>query len=170
MQPPLASRRDQPVGDQHLQHLVPARALAAFRQALGPEAIELKLAPQDAGEPAGAPLARPAQPHLGEPQPDHVVAFGAPRSDPPGTARASATVRVLVEDFDRPAPSLGLGRVDLAEVEHVALHHAAAIEPPVLDDAPVKMRLPVLSPFGLSQKHGGKDCATALHSGNPWRA
>ena len=66
MQPPFAARRDEPVGDQHLQRVVPARPFAACRQAFGPEAIELQLAPHDAGEPAGAPLARPAQPHLGE--------------------------------------------------------------------------------------------------------
>jgi len=67
MQPPLASRRNEPVGDQHLQHQVPARPLAAFRQPFSPEAIELKLAPQDAGKPAGAPLARPTEPHLRQP-------------------------------------------------------------------------------------------------------
>jgi len=42
----------------------------------------------------------------------------------------------------------------------MALNHTAAIEPPALDDAPVEMRLPVLPPFGLSQKHGGEDFAT----------
>ena len=44
----------------------------------------------------------------------------------------------------------------------MTLHHPAAVEAPVLDDAPVEMRLPVLPPFGLSQEHGGKDFATRL--------
>jgi hypothetical protein len=64
MQPPFAARRDEPVGDQHLQHVVPARSFAACRQAFGPETIEMQLAPQDAGEPARAPLARSTKPHL----------------------------------------------------------------------------------------------------------
>ena len=46
MQEPLAAGRDQPVGDQHEQDLLPARALAAGRQARGEEAVELQLLPQ----------------------------------------------------------------------------------------------------------------------------
>ena len=46
VQPPLAQRRQQPIGDQHQQHLVPARALAAGRQPFGPEAVEPELIPQ----------------------------------------------------------------------------------------------------------------------------
>ena len=57
MQPPFAAGRDEPVGRQHLQHVLPARPLAARRQALGPESVELQFAPKDAGEPACAPLA-----------------------------------------------------------------------------------------------------------------
>jgi hypothetical protein len=45
MQPPFAARRDEPVARQHLQHVIPTRALAASRQALGPEAIEPQLTP-----------------------------------------------------------------------------------------------------------------------------
>ena len=92
MQPPFAAGRDEPVGRQHLQHLIPARPLAAPGQAFGPEPVELQLAPQHAGEPAGAPLARPAEPHLA------TDAGGSrrrrrrrPRNDPRGTGPASAS-------------------------------------------------------------------------------
>ena len=57
MQAPLAARRDEPVGRQHLQHVIPARALATLRQTLGPEAIEPQLAPQNACEPTRPPTA-----------------------------------------------------------------------------------------------------------------
>src|SRR5277367_4797278 len=36
---------NQPVGDQDLQNVVPARSLPARRQALGPEPIELQVSP-----------------------------------------------------------------------------------------------------------------------------
>jgi hypothetical protein len=64
MQLPLAARRDQPIRDQHLQDLVPARPLAAGRQTIRPELVQLQLLPQLPGQPAGAPLPRPAQPHV----------------------------------------------------------------------------------------------------------
>ena len=63
VQTPLAARRQQAVCRQHEQDGVPARALAARRQPLRPELVELQLPPQRQGEPAGPPLPRPAQPH-----------------------------------------------------------------------------------------------------------
>jgi hypothetical protein len=149
MQSPLAARRDQPIGRQHLQHVVPTRPLAARRQSLGPETIEPQLAPQRARQPAGAELARPAEPHLAETQPDDVVAgdFAAVFREQGQRSRLSAA---LVEHLDRPAPSFGLRGIDLAEVKHMPLHHAAVVETPILDDAPIEMRLPVLPALGLS--------------------
>src|SRR5271163_188537 len=44
---------NQPVGDQDLQNVVPARSLPARRQALGPEPIELQVSPQPPGQPTG---------------------------------------------------------------------------------------------------------------------
>ena len=40
----------------------------------------------------------------------------------------------------------------------MTLNPSAAVEPPVLDDAPTGM-IPVLPPFGLSREHGGEDFA-----------
>jgi len=60
VQLPLAARRNQPVCDQHLQDLVPLRALTARRKAGGPELIQLQRLPQLPGQPTGTPLARSA--------------------------------------------------------------------------------------------------------------
>ena len=68
---PLAAGRNQPVGDQHEQDLLPTRALAAGRQARGEEAVESQLLPQLQGEPAGAPT-----PCLCRPGPSSPGAFG----------------------------------------------------------------------------------------------
>ena len=64
VQPPLAARRQQAIGDQYEQHLIPARPLAAHAQPLAPEQIQLQLPPQQQRQPARAPLPRPAQLHL----------------------------------------------------------------------------------------------------------
>src|ERR1700745_4110712 len=58
MQPPLAARRQQPVGRQQQQHPVPPRTLAARRQPSAPETIELQLAPPTPRQTANAPPAR----------------------------------------------------------------------------------------------------------------
>ena len=66
MQPPFATRSDQPVAGENLQNLIPPRSLSIRRQAIGPEPIELKLLPQLPGQPARPPLSRALKPHLGQ--------------------------------------------------------------------------------------------------------
>src|SRR5271165_3185827 len=61
VQPPFAARRQQAVGDQYEQYLIPARPLAAHAKPLAPEQIQLQLPPQQQRQPARAPLPRPAQ-------------------------------------------------------------------------------------------------------------
>ena len=114
MQPPFASRRDEPVARQHLQHVIPARALAARGQHPGPEAIELQLTPRHADEPAGAPLTRPAEPHLAEPQPDHVSGGDVATILREQRQRTRPSI-ILVEHFDRPAPKLRQAQLQLAK-------------------------------------------------------
>ena len=117
MQPPLAAGRNEAIRRQHLQHVGPALPLAAAWQAFGPEAVELQFAPQNAGEPAGAPLARPAEPHLAEPQTHDRGVGGGKIATLIGKQRQrTGRAGVLVEHLDRPAPSFSLGRIDLAEV------------------------------------------------------
>src|SRR5271157_1551974 len=156
---PFAAGRDEPIRRQHLQHVAPARSLAARRQAPGPEAVELQLAPQDAGEPARAPLARPAKPHLRQTQADHVAVFDERAVILGEQGERPRPTGVLVKHFDRLAPRLGLGGVDLAEVEDVTLNHPPAGEALALDDAPVEIRLPV-----LPQEHRSKEFDTSRGS------
>jgi hypothetical protein len=81
---------------------------------------------------------------------DHLVAWGSFAAILWEQGERARTPRIGVERFDRPAPSFGLGGIDLAEAEHVALDHTPAIEALVLDDAPIEMRLAVLSSLGSS--------------------
>jgi hypothetical protein len=112
---PFAAGRNQPIRYQNLQDLVPPSALAVHRQAISPELIEPQLTPQLAGQPARAPLPRPAQAHLRQAKlHDRIVGhrrsgaiLGKQRQCPPMSD-------VLVENLDGLAPGRRLGRADLA--------------------------------------------------------
>jgi hypothetical protein len=106
-------------------------------------------------------LARPAKAHLRQTQADHVAVFGERAAILGEQGDRPRPTGVLVEDLDRLAPRLGLGRVDLAEVKDMALDHPPAVEALALDNAPVEMRLSVLPPLGLSQEHRGNEFATS---------
>jgi hypothetical protein len=160
MQPPLppgpcpGAGLDQAVGRQHLQNVVPARPLAAGRQALGPESVELQIPPQQPRQPTGAPLPRPMQPHLRKPQPHHrgvvrrgFAAIFGEQGERPDAAGAG------VEHLDRLAPRFRLRRVDPAQIINVPLHHSAIVETLVLDDVPIEVCLAVLPSFDSSQEH-----------------
>ena len=96
VQPPFAARRQQAIGDQHEQHLIPARPLAAHAQPLRPELIELQLPPQHQRQPARTPLPRPAQLQLRQlDADDRGVRQQLLRSGLPETATASAVARRL---------------------------------------------------------------------------
>jgi hypothetical protein len=62
--------------------------------------------------------------------------------------------RAVLEHFDRAAPSQLLRVVDLAEIQHLPLHHAPAGYTLVLDHAEVAVLLTVLLPNLLAQEHG----------------
>src|ERR1700760_340632 len=171
MQLPLAARGDQPVRHQHLQDLIPPRALAVDRQTLGPEAIQLQLFPQLPGQPARTPLPWPAQPHLREAK-LHGRTVGRHR----GTVilrkqrQRPRTSRFLIEDFDGFAPSGRLRRADLTQIQNMTLHHPAAREALVLDDAPIAMRLAVLLSPGLPQEHDRASLAKRIRPGERGRS
>ena len=128
MQPPFAARREQPIGHQHEQHQIPARALAIDAEPFLPEAIELQLLPQAQRQPARAPLARPFQAKLAKAsrrQQTHPAEDR--RNDPRGTATASSgrSLPSSKTSIDlRHAQFLAV--VDLAQIKHVALHHPTA--------------------------------------------
>ena len=152
MQPPLAARRDQLIACQRLQDVQPTRALARGRQGLGPKLVQPKLIPKNHGQPARAPLARAAQPHLAQPDRNH-VAIENRRHAVLGEKRDLGRSPAFVESLDRAAPGRPLAVVDLAEIEHLPLNHASALDAPVLDHRPGPMILAVLVANLVAQKH-----------------
>ena len=170
VQPPLAAGIDQAIGDQRLQHVQPPCPLPRRRQPWRPEIIQPQLIPHMAGQPAGAPLPRTVQPKTAEPDMHHIAIqcrclpiLGKQRD-------LSGLLAIFVERIDRPAPRRPLGIVDLAQVQHVSLHRAAAGDTTVLHDAPVAMLLAVLSANLVAQKHGRRLSKTAAVSQGTWSA
>jgi hypothetical protein len=157
VQPPLAPRRQQPVGHQNQQNRIPSRAFAARREPLRPEPVQLQLTPQRQDEPACAPLPRPAQPHLRQSQAND----GRVRKNPFAAIVREQRQRpwlrgAFVKDFNRLAPRQLLRVIDLAEVEHMPLHYAPVGHALVLDNAEVAVLLAVLLPNHLAQEHAAE--------------
>ena len=170
MQPPLAAGVDQAVGDQRLQHVQPPCPLPRCGQPGRPEIIQPQLIPHMAGQPAGAPLPRPVQPQTAQPDMHHIAVqcrclpiLGEQRD-------LSGLLAVFVERLDRPAPRRALGIVDLAQIQHMPLHRAAARHPAVLHDAPVAVLLAVLPANLVAQKHGRRLPNPAAVSQETWSA
>ncbi|MBV8936128.1 MAG: hypothetical protein JO095_10015 [Alphaproteobacteria bacterium] len=85
----------------------------------------------------------------------------SPRS---GEQRQRARLNgALFQHLDRTAPGPLLAVVDLAQIQHMALHHPAAGNAPVLDDAEIAMLLAVLPANLLAQKHCAREVAAS-----PW--
>jgi hypothetical protein len=60
----------------------------------------------------------------------------------------------LLEDLDRATPSRSLAVVDLPEIQDLALHDAALLATPILDDTPITVLFPILETLVGAQKHG----------------
>ena len=163
VQPPFAARRQQPVNGERLQHQIPPRPLAAGRQTLGEKRVEPELLIKLAGQPAGAPLARPPQLQLRQPNPHHLRSTtrggGADLLRVPrrlGQQGHGFRTRLpIFENFDRLLPGVLLAPADFAEIKHVPLHHAPARHPLVFDDAPVLVLFAVFLPKIAAQEHDG---------------
>jgi hypothetical protein len=150
VQPPLAARIDEPVEHQRLEHLFRARPFAAGRKFFPPKIPEPELLPQLATQPARAPLARPAQRHLPEPQAHHGelpgthflrrVLLGKGRDLP-------RRIPILVDPLDALAPRSVLPPVEFAQVRHMPLDHARITQPAIFDDTPIPMDLAILATF-----------------------
>src|SRR5208282_3746860 len=155
VQTPLAARIDEPVTDQRLEDVPPAGSFAGIGQTGRPEAVELQLLVELAGEPARAPLPRPMQLHGSEPD-LHAMTLGVfrQRTISGEQGQLGRLTRLLVEGLDHPAPGFLLAVVDLAEIQHQALHHLAAGAAPALDNAPVTVLLAVLEAAIRAQIHG----------------
>src|SRR5688500_4938378 len=172
MQPPLAAWRQQPVGHQHEQHLVPGRALAARRKFGAKEPVKPKLAPEHQRQPAGAKAPRAAEPKLLQLQPDDravvdqtlaaILRKQRQRPRPPGT---------VLERLDRLAPGELLRVVDLAQIQNMTLHHAPAADPAGLHNAEGPVLLAVLPANLGAQKHDGcRLCPQPAPRKSPWSA
>jgi hypothetical protein len=154
MQVPLATWRQQTVGCQEQQPLVPACSLAARAEPLGPELVERQLAPQVQRQPAPAPLPRPTQLQFAQLQPDN----RGVRQHPPAAVfreqRQAARRRgAFRKDGDRLAPSQFLRIIDLTQVQQRPLHHTASANPAILHDAPGTMLFAVLLALGVTKQH-----------------
>jgi hypothetical protein len=79
----------------------------------------------------------------------------------------SGLLAVLVKCLDRPAPRSTLAVTDLAQIQHVSLHHAPARHPAVFHDAPVAVLLAVLPSFRRTLWR--KNMATGFQSLRPFR-
>jgi len=144
VQPPLAAGVDQPVTGQRLEHVQPARALSRRRQLVGPEIVQPQPVPQVAGEPAGSPLPRLAQFQGIEPdlhglaiQHRHLPVIGE-------QGELCRALPALAEYLNGLAPRRLLAVVDLAQVQHMPLHHTARGGAPAFHNAPVAVSFAVL--------------------------
>src|SRR5277367_1559208 len=100
--------------------------------------------PAELCRPAGAPLTWAAQPHLAQPNRNHVAIEN--RRDPIlGKQRDLCRLPAFVEHLDRSAPRRPLAVVDLPEIEHLSLNYAPTLGAPVLDDRPGPMHLAVFA-------------------------
>jgi hypothetical protein len=157
MQPPLAARRQQAVGHQYQQDLVPTRPLTAHFQPLAPEHIELQLPPQHQRQPARAPLSRPAQSQFRKFDPDDGGVRQQPFAPVFGKQRQGSRPGLAIRhDLDRPPPRQFLRIVDLAEVQHVALHHPPTGYARVPNNAPAAVLLAILPANFRAQEHDGR--------------
>jgi hypothetical protein len=162
IEPPLAAGIQQPIGHQDLQHPIPARALAAGRQAGRPKLIQPQLFPQLARQPASAPLPGPVQREFAEPNP-HDIRVGHRADAVLGKQRHRARARLaFLENLDGLAPGLFLTVIDLAQVERVALHHPTAGYTPVFHQTVIPMFLAIFLPRREAQKHNGIRLCTSF--------
>ena len=166
VQPPLAARVHQLVAHLRLEHVQPARALPARRQPRPPEPVQVQTLPQHQRQPARPPLPRPPQLQRLQLDPHH-LAVQLRRLPVGREQRHGLAVRAAAQHLDRPAPRRPLAVVDLAEVQHLALHHPAVRAAAVLHHAPVAVLLAVLEASLGAQEHGPEACRNTPASQGP---
>src|ERR1019366_8522946 len=115
--------------------------------------VQSQLIPQKSGHPAGAPLTRPAQPHGAQPDRHHVAIENRRKTILGKQRDLFGLPGAFIEDLDRLAPRRSLAVVDLSEIKHLPLNHAAVMNAPVFDNRPCAMFLAVLAANLGAQKH-----------------
>lgn len=157
VQPPLAARIDQLVRRQRLQHVQPARPLAARRQPRPPEAIQFQPIPQLQRQPARAPLPRTPNRQLADLHPNRLA--GQLRSLPILREQGHRLrARIFAHHLHRPAPRRTLAVVDLAQVQNLTLDHPTVAPAAALHHAPVAVLLAVLEASSAAHVHGRTAC------------
>lgn len=150
MQAPLCAWTDEAIKRQREQHLIPASAPAAGRQALAPEGIQAELLPQLTAQPASAPLTGAAQGHLRELDAHNAWIIGQLRIGYlfiRGERHLLRSLIILAEEIDRFAQDRLLNAIDLAQIKHMPLDDSAAGQATIFDKAPVAVRLAIFKPF-----------------------
>ena len=155
VQPPLRAWVDEAVRHQRLEHLQPRCVALHARQSRAPEAVEFELLPQLQGQPARAPLSRPAQAQLAQAHAQGVDIVHRHRA---GGEQRDLSPRASVLQLDGLAPCLALAGIDLAQIQHLTLHDTAVAATAVLHHAPVIVDLAVLLASVAAQEHGPKFC------------
>jgi len=118
-----------------------------------PELIQFQLPPQLATQPTVAIRPRAPQLHFAQLDLDRIQGVDGHRSVFRKQAERCGTLLLLVEHLQRLAPRRLLAVVDLAQIQHAALHHFAGLQTPTLFDAVVAVFLTVLRPPVASQEH-----------------
>src|SRR5208283_6080911 len=168
VQTPFAAGREQAVEREHAQHFLPVRAFATAPQPRAEEGVQLKLAPELIAQPAGTPSAGPGELQLVQAHLHGQRIMGRRRAIL-GKERALTNLALLfIEDRDGLLPGGALRVVDLAQIENVSLHYAAA-NAPALDDGPGAMLLAVLLPHAALEKHA-TSVAAERAEGRGWVA
>jgi hypothetical protein len=119
------------------------------------------LLPQLQGQPARTPLTRPAQAELAQAHADRIDVVHRHRA---GGEQRHLTPRASVLQLDGLAPRLALAGVDLAQVQHLALHDAAVAATAALHHAPVLVVLAVLLASVAAQEHEPQSWTLAAHA------
>jgi hypothetical protein len=157
MQPPFAAGIDQPIAHQRLQDVLPAGALARVRQQRRKEPVQLQLLIEMTGEPARAPLARAMQLHRLKTH-LHPISLRVFGNRAIGRKQSELPVPAcpFIKGFDLTTPGLMLAVIDLAEIQHLALHHPAAGAALALDNVPIAMLFTVFETSVEAQKHANQ--------------
>src|ERR1700686_1149909 len=153
VQSPFAAGRNQLVADQRLQDVQPVRPFARGRQRRKPELVQSQLIPQKSGHPAGTPLTRPTQSHLAQSDRHHIAIERRGNTILGKQRNLFGLPGAFIEDLNRLAPRRFLAVVDLSEIQHLPLNHAAVVSAPVLYNGPCPMFLAVLATNLGAQKH-----------------
>ena len=154
MQPPLATRINEPIGHQRLQNMTPTGSFTGIRKPRRPEPIQAQLLVKFTRQPARSPLPRPVQLHRLDPH-LHAISLGVLGHAAVGGEQSKLPVSliVFVQRLDYTPPSRVLAVIDFAEIQHWPLHYLAASTALALHDAPVTVLFAVLNPSRESQVH-----------------